>query len=127
MADYAAKRAALGRSPSPPPEIRCKVLISSEDGIFFSAGRLQELAELPELPEVLEAPFAKHFAGSQPEGPTSKDTIRKICICDITLSEMGLVHEKAHVERYGDMECIWYQGRWLNVDVVLGLKRVLIS
>lgn len=127
MADFAAKRAALGGTPSPPPEPRCIVLVSSEDGIIFNGRRLQELAELPEAPEVFEVPFARHFPDSQPEGPTSKDTTRKICISDITLSAMGLVCDKAYVDRYGDIECVWHRNRWLSVEVVLGLKRVLVS
>lgn len=126
MAEYAAKRAALGRSPSPPPQPRVFVLISSKDGIVASAERLQELAELSETPEVFAAPFADP-SGNRRQGPAPGDTTETLYISDIALSAFAKLQTKTHISRYGDWWCIWYKGGWFSVDVVLGAKRVLIS
>ncbi|OAQ98504.1 hypothetical protein LLEC1_01892 [Akanthomyces lecanii] len=126
MADYAAKRAALGRTPSPTPQPRVLVLISGRDGIVASAERLQELAELPESPQVFEVPFAEP-SGNRRQGPASEDAIETVCISDVALSALAKLKRKTHIGRYGGWRCVWYEGGWFNVDVVLGAKRVLIS
>lgn len=127
MADYAAKRAALGHAPPRPPEMRVLLLVSSEDGIVATAERLQELAELPEPPAVIEVPFAEPRGALRRLGPTPADALGTIRISDITLSALVTLEEKAHTARYGGSQCVWYRGRWSPIDVVVGAKRVLIS
>lgn len=53
MANYAAARARLGRTPSPPPESRFPVLISRTRGIVSLPSQLQVLAGLSEPPKMI--------------------------------------------------------------------------
>ncbi|ATY62587.1 hypothetical protein A9K55_009156 [Cordyceps militaris] len=126
MADYAATRARLGRSPSPPPESRIPVLISSTRGIVSLPEQIQTLAGLSEPPELITVQHVDVDGRAAMNEPPVTDTTVLLQVCAVTLTMLNIMKRKVEVDEFFS-NLVWFNGKRRYLAVVLGAKRVLIS
>ncbi|XWX01085.1 hypothetical protein V2A60_009110 [Cordyceps javanica] len=126
MAHYAAVRARLGRSPSPPPEPRYPVLISSSRGIITCPEQIQALAGLSETPTVETVQHTHRLASSGEKEPPVTDSTEMVQVCEIAQSKLCGMKRKFEID-YFHNGFVWIHGNHRAVAAVLGAKWVYIS